>query len=111
LEPAAEFPQSAGPLQPVAVEPAPPAADQHAPIWLQRTYLAIYVVFCLWMGMVLVVLPWTPTWTENSILLDYPAVRAFLSQNFMRGIVSGIGLVDMWLGIWEAVHYREHRVR
>jgi hypothetical protein len=28
-------------------------------------------------------------------------------QNFVRGLVSGLGLVDIWMGVAEAVRYRE----
>jgi hypothetical protein len=28
-------------------------------------------------------------------------------ENFIRGLVSGIGLVDVWMGIWEAAKYKE----
>jgi hypothetical protein len=27
----------------------------------------------------------------------------------MRGLVSGLGLLDIWIGVSEAVHYRDHR--
>jgi hypothetical protein len=25
----------------------------------------------------------------------------------VRGVITGIGLVDVWIGIWEAVHYKD----
>jgi hypothetical protein len=53
------------------------------------------------------VLPWTLAWTQNSLILHYPNLRDFLGLNFVRGLASGLGLVDIWVGIWEAVHYRE----
>ena len=61
-------------------------------------------------GMFLVVVPWYDSgrlWSENSLLLRFPMFRAFLAQDFIRGLVSGIGLIDIWVGIWEAVHYKE----
>lgn len=57
--------------------------------------------------MLLAVLPWTRLWTDNSILIGMPKLRAFLEINFVRGAVTGIGLLDIWLGIWEAVHFRD----
>ena len=57
--------------------------------------------------MLLIVLPWTLAWTQNSLILHYPNLRDFLGLNFVRGLASGLGIVDIWVGIWEAVHYRE----
>jgi hypothetical protein len=88
-------------------EAGPPEPRSRAGLWTQRAFLVIFVVFCIELGMLLTVLPWQRIWTENSLLLGYPAVRDFLGNNFVRGIASGIGLVDIWIGIWEAIHYRE----
>lgn len=104
-------------------EPAPPAgsgptlvpprqqpeADGHPSVvlWMHRISLVIYVIFCIEIGMLLAILPWTRVWTENGLVVAYPIIKAFLVQNFVRGAVTGIGLLDIWLGIWEAVHYRE----
>jgi hypothetical protein len=27
----------------------------------------------------------------------------------VRGIFSGLGMLDIWIGISEAIHYRDHR--
>jgi hypothetical protein len=69
----------------------------------------IYVVLIVYLGLVVAYLPWTEAWTQNSLLLRFPAVRAFLGSNFTRGVVSGIGLVDIWMGVSEAVSYRARK--
>jgi len=92
---------------PVLVHSSAPERPTRAAIWTQRLFLLIFVVFCIELGMLLVVLPWTKVWTENNFLLDHPALRHFFGQQFVRGAASGLGLVDIWIGLWEAVHYRE----
>lgn len=84
-----------------------PKVHSKAVLWMHRISLVIYVIFCVEIGMLLAVLPWTRVWTENGLIVAYPALKAFLSQNFVRGVMTGIGLSDIWLGVWEAVHYRE----
>lgn len=83
----------------------------HSPvtIWIDRLGLVIRVVFYIELGMLLAVLPWTRFWTNNSLVMDLPRLNAVLQMNFVRGLVTGIGLVDIWIGIWEAVRYRERR--
>ncbi len=78
-------------------------------IWIDRLGLVIRVVFYIELGMLLAVLPWTRLWTENGLLVEFPRLRDMMQMNFVRGLVTGIGLVDMWIGIWEAVRYRERK--
>lgn len=96
------------PPGPVVVE-APADARRAAPVWLQRLRLVLYVTFCIWLGWMLIVLPWRPVWSANALVADYPLLHAFLRHYFVRGLVSGLGFVDLWLGISEAVHYRDRK--
>ncbi len=91
---------------PVLLMP-PPLPPKKPNLWLQRIWLVVFVLFCLEVGIILTALPWTGIWTNNSLLLGYPQIREFLMQNFVRGLVSGLGLVDIWMGVAEAVRYRE----
>jgi len=91
---------------PVLVMP-PPQSPKPRSLWVRRLWLIVFVLFCLEVGIILTVLPWTRIWTENSLLLGHPQLREFLMQNFVRGVVSGLGLIDVWMGIAEAVRYRE----
>jgi hypothetical protein len=109
-------PEAAEPLQPGLVPIEKPVAEvtpqdtQPVPrfvIWSHRLSLVVLVVFCIELGMFLAILPWLDVWNQNSFLAAYPGIRAFVQNNFVRGIVSGLGLVDIWIGIWEAVHYRD----
>ena len=78
-----------------------------ASTWVHRLSLVIFVIFCIELGMLLCVLPWTRVWTENSLLGAHPSWGAILQDNFVRGVISGLGLIDVWIGVWEAVHYRD----
>lgn len=88
----------------------PAAAGQEAPAWLQRMSLIILVLFCFYIGVIVVVLPWTPKlWDHNGWLVAHPALHTFVQQGWFRGVLSGLGLIDIWIGISEAMHYREQR--
>jgi hypothetical protein len=62
----------------------------------------------LLVGIILVVAPWTALWDTNYLLNPYPALRAFVLNAFTRGTVTGLGLVNIVLAIWEA---RQHFAR
>jgi hypothetical protein len=91
--------------------PESPAADHApAPVWLQRLSLVVLVLFCLYIGVIVTALPWMPRyWDQNGWLLAHPALRSVLEQGWVRGILSGLGLLDIWIGVSEAVHYRDYR--
>lgn len=83
--------------------------DPPIPVWMQRANIVMKFLICVWLGMVVSVLPWTPAWTDNSLILSLPRLREFATMNFVKGVISGVGLIDIWIGIWEAVHYRDQR--
>lgn len=78
-------------------------------MWLQRILVSIYVLFCMTLGMALVTLPWLGNWFDDGLVAHWPALQHFLQLGFVRGAISGLGLIDIWLGVLEAVHYRGHR--
>jgi len=76
-------------------------------VWLRRLGVLLFVFFCATLGVMLMILPWRPEWSENPLLLAYPTVHEIISSGFVRGIVTGIGLLNVWIGFWEAIRYRE----
>lgn len=93
----------------------PPEQSSSAPrheglqLWLHRISVFLFVLISAVAGVLLIILPWTPEWTDNYLLLSYPSLRTLVSSGFFRGICSGLGLLDIWIGFWEALHYHEHR--
>jgi hypothetical protein len=76
-------------------------------LWLHRITVLMFVFVCAAVGVLLVIAPWRAEWTDNRLLLVYPGLRGFVSNGFVRGLCSGLGLLDIWIGFWEAVHYHE----
>ncbi len=58
----------------------------------------LYVAFFLEVGLLLVVLPWSGFWEKNYFALAWPALRELLTNNFVRGAVTGLGLVNLYAG-------------
>ena len=88
-------------------DPAPQPAPSRFDVWSSRIFLVIRVVFWLELGLLLLVLPWTQAWSQNVLLMRWPALRTIAQFNFVRGAMSGLGLLDIWIGIWDAVQYRD----
>jgi hypothetical protein len=84
-----------------------PAPGSRTRIWLLRLRALLLVTLCATFGVLLIILPWTPRWTDNPVLLTWPALRRVVASGFFRGVCSGLGIVDLWLGFSEAIHYHE----
>lgn len=89
----------------------PDSSDQGEPgsvqLWMHRISVFLFVLISAVAGVLLIILPWTPEWTDNYLLLSFPGLRSVVSNGFFRGICSGLGLLDIWIGFWEALHYHE----
>jgi hypothetical protein len=78
-------------------------------VWMHRISVFLFVLISAVAGVLLIILPWTPEWTDNYLLLSFPALRTVFSNGFFRGLCSGLGLLDIWIGFWEALHYHEQQ--
>jgi hypothetical protein len=78
-----------------------------ARLWLRRVGVLLFVFLCATLGVMLMIVPWRPEWADNPLLVPYPALRDWVGSGFTRGVVMGLGLVNVWIGFWEALRYRE----
>jgi len=74
---------------------------------LPRLFLLSLILFCLELGVFLFILPWTSHWERNYLLFRYPGLTPWLLNHYLRGALSGLGLVDLGVGAWYAVHFRQ----
>jgi len=59
----------------------------------------------LLVGFVLMVAPWTGLWETNYLLQTHPLLRDLLLNAFVRGAITGLGIVNVLLALLEA---RDH---
>lgn len=76
-----------------------------------RLLAIAFILFCFEIGIFLVFVPWSALW-ENNFLLDYsPLLHQILLNNFVRGAVSGLGVIDVLIGLAElAVFWKSLRM-
>jgi hypothetical protein len=79
------------------------------PKWFTRLSSVLFVVFCIELGLFLLVYPWMEAWSENYFSAAVPdsaipAWREFWNNPYVRGAVSGLGLVNVWIAIAEVFH-------
>ena len=59
----------------------------------------------------LVVIPWSAFWEHNYFAQAWPALGAFVGNNFVRGAISGLGFVNLFAGFAEIVPIFAGRAR
>ena len=48
--------------------------------------------------MLLIVLPWSTFWERNYFAETWPVLQPILTNNFLRGAISGLGIVNLVAG-------------
>lgn len=83
-----------------------------------RLTVIFYIILCLEIGIVLTVLPWVPhgwfglsDWGNNYFLLVASrkvgfGVQHFIASGWIRGAVSGVGILNLGMGFWELLNFR-----
>lgn len=72
----------------------------------------VYVAFFLEVGLLLVVLPWSGFWEHNYFAVAWPPLQPLMTNNFVRGAVTGLGVVNLVAGFADLAMVfaaREHR--
>jgi hypothetical protein len=85
-----------------------------------RLSVIFYIILCLEIGVVLAVLPWVPQgwlglsdWGNNYFLLlaarkaGLYGLQSFMASGWVRGAVSGLGILNLGMAFWEIVHFRQ----
>jgi len=63
----------------------------------------LFIAFFFEIGFALLVVPWSAFWDRNYFAEALPPVHAFITNNFVRGAVSGLGLINIVAGLGEII--------
>ena len=61
-------------------------------------FLRIVLVFCCFeLGVLLVILPWSAFWERNFFLQRFPEMIPLVLNPYLRGAVTGLGVLDIFV--------------
>jgi hypothetical protein len=63
----------------------------------------LFVAFFVEVGLLLIVLPWSSFWDGNYFGYAWPVIKPVLMNDFVRGAVSGLGVLNLFAGLAELV--------
>ena len=114
--PASPAPDPGAP-SPVASS-AQPAHHERIPLWLVRSelflrvllriYIGIFVFCAPWSSILVFYVPWsTMFWDQNPLFVQFPTLSIYAANGAVRGIISGLGLLNIWIALRDAMHYKD----
>jgi hypothetical protein len=83
-----------------------------------RLTVVFYIILCLEAGIFLTVLPWWQPWGmgdwgDNYFLVfaaqkvGFVGLQRAVASGWVRGAVTGLGLLNLAMALWEIFHFRE----
>jgi hypothetical protein len=72
---------------------------------MTRALRVLLILLLFELGVLVAIFPWSPFWERNYFLERYPGLIPYLLNPFLRGAVSGLGLVDIALA-WGMIRRR-----
>ena len=74
--------------------------------WYHKVSALIFIIFCLELGMFLVVFPWSDFWDRSVLPKLVPTWRLYWYNPYLRGAVSGLGIVNVYISLVEIFRLR-----
>jgi hypothetical protein len=80
-----------------------------------RLTIVFFILICFEIGILLVILPWvpSPSWSENYLLvlaadkIHWPWLALAMKSGYTRGAVTGLGALNILLGVWEIINFKK----
>jgi hypothetical protein len=95
-------PESSGRQESLADRPL-----QRIPRWLVRTELYLRVLLRMYIGLAICYAPWSQLfWDQNPIFVQFPTLAIYAANGGVRGIISGLGLLNIWIAVQDAIRHR-----
>jgi hypothetical protein len=68
-----------------------------------------FALYCLEAGLFFTIVPWTRIWTLHPLLHGTLAMGLWVDNPFVRGFVSGFGVIHLIIGVREIVRLTRAR--
>jgi hypothetical protein len=91
-----------------APQQQPEHSPQRIPRWLERAELFLRVLLRMYIGLAVCYAPWSRMfWDRNPLFLHFPTLSIYAANGAVRGLVSGLGLLNLWIAFQDALRHRD----
>lgn len=102
----ASAPVSAAETEPALGATPGKHGPQRIPRWLERAELLLRVMLRMYIGLAVFYAPWSRLfWDQNPIFLQFPTLSIYAANGVVRGLVSGLGLLNLWIAFHDAIRH------
>ena len=84
-------------------EPLPAKPVYH---WYHKMSAVIFITFCLEIGLFLLIFPWTDYWPVNYFSTVIPGWSNYWDNMYVRGAISGLGVLNLYISFIEIFRLR-----
>jgi hypothetical protein len=74
--------------------------------WYHKAGALLYIFFCFEIGVFLLLYPWSPWWGSSFFSGVTPAWYELWNSPYLRGAVSGLGVIDIGISFSELFRLR-----
>jgi hypothetical protein len=83
---------------------------------VEKLTVIFFIILCLLLGFYLILSPWDTifgNWGENYLLAyladrsGLPSLQRTVASNWVRGAVTGLGVLNLVIAFWEAAHFKQ----
>ena len=85
---------------------------------ISKLIVIFFIILCLLVGIFLMILPWFSyggmgDWGDNYFLnfivrqTGLPFIRQAVASGWIRGAVTGLGILNLFLAFWEMAHFKQ----
>jgi hypothetical protein len=100
-------PELISPPLPASPASAASHSPQRIPRWLIRAELFLRVMLRIYIGLAVCYAPWSPLfWDQNPLFVQFPTLSIYAANGAVRGIISGLGLLNLWIALKDAIGNR-----
>ena len=86
---------------------------------VERLTVVFFILLCFLLGLSLTLFPWLDfngmgDWGDNYLLAfvaekaGLPILKTAVASNWVRGAVSGLGILNLFIAFWELAHFKEN---
>lgn len=83
---------------------------------VERLTVIFFIILCILLGTYLILAPWDALfgpWGENYLLVyladkaGSPGIVSTVSSTWFRGAITGLGVLNLLIALWEALHFNQ----
>jgi hypothetical protein len=83
---------------------------------VEKLTVIFFILLCLLLGFYLILAPWDTifgNWGDNHLLVfladtsGFPVIKKTVASNWVRGAVTGLGLLNLVIAFWEIAHFNK----